>query len=267
MIEFSDIQSIYFILPLAGFVIGVFGTVIGGGGGFFFIPLLTLLIGVPAQTAVITSLVATIPICLVGSFGHYRNKNINFKVAAILILGGVIGAFAGAGITQWITEEQLKVAFGIYSILIALNMVFSTLKKQQPVNGAKEKYEDPKFSRITKGSFFGLVAGLITGTFGTSGTAPVIAGLFSLKIPFKIVIGTSLIVVLFNTIFAVGAHFLIGNIDLTLVFFLTAGSAIGAMAGPRLLSRIKLDKAERSAGYWYALVMIAIGILMIAGRN
>ena len=267
MIEFSDIQGIYFILPLVGLIIGLFGTMVGGGGGFFFLPVLTLVLNVPAQTAVITSLVATLPICIVGSLGHYRKNNLNFNVALILIGGGIIGAFVGAKITGWITEEQLKIAFGIYSILIALNMVLNTRRKQKTADETEKEDAGYGFLKIAKGSSFGLVAGLITGTFGTSGTAPVIAGLFSLKVPFKIVIGTSLIVVLVNTIFAVGAHFLIGRIDLTLVFFLTAGSAVGAVAGPKLISKIKLDRAEKSAGYWYAAIMVIIGVLMIIGRN
>lgn len=84
MIDFSEIQDIYFILPLLGFIIGLFGTMVGGGGGFFFLPILTLLLKVPAQAAVITSLVATLPICIVGSLGHYRKNNIDFKVATLL---------------------------------------------------------------------------------------------------------------------------------------------------------------------------------------
>ncbi len=268
MIEFSEIQSAYFILPLFGLIIGLFGTMIGGGGGFFFLPILTLGFKVPAQTAVITSLAATLPICLVGSFGHYRKNNIDLKVALILIAGGMIGAFSGAAITRHITEPQLKVAFGIYSILIAMNMVNNTRKKQRETeNNTDQEKSKHKFIRIIKGSSFGLAAGLITGTFGTSGTAPVIAGLFSLKIPFKVIIGTSLIVVLVNTLFAVSAHFLIGRMDLTLVLFLTAGSAIGALLGPKILSKIKLDRAEKSAGYWYAAIMVIIGMLMILGSN
>lgn len=112
-----------------------------------------------------------------------------------------------------------------------------------------------------------MAAGLITGTFGTSGTAPILAGLFSMRIPFKMVIGTSLLAVLVNTIFAVGAHFIVGKIDLTLVIFLTAGSTLGAIIGPRLLAKIQIDKSESKAKYAYAIIMVAIGILMILGRN
>ena len=267
MIEFSDIQNIYFLLPIIGFIIGGFGTMLGGGGGFFFIPLLTLWIRVPAQTAVITSLVATLPICIVGTLGHSRQKNLDFRIAGIFIVTGIVGAIVGAKISSSISEMLLRTAFGIYSILIALNMVLETARKKRnkKESSNENQYEADKKARILKGSFFGLAAGTITGTFGTSGTAPVLAGLFSMKIPFKMVIGTSLLIIMVNTICAIGAHFVVGRIDLTLVAFLTAGSAVGAVVGPQMLSRIQIEKSESKAKYWYAAVMVGIGILMIVG--
>ena len=266
MIFHSSIEPIYFLLPLIGLIIGLFGTMLGGGGGFFFLPILTLLLRVPAQTAVITSLVATLPICIVGSFGHYRKSNIDFRIAPMFAFAGIAGAFIGAGITSRINASQLKISFGVYSVLIAFNVAFSTWRKKRTnVNGAEEQQKDGGLIKIAKGSFFGLCAGIITGTFGTSGTAPVLAGLFSMRIPFKMVIGTALLIVLINTVFAVGAHFLIGKIDLTLVYFLTAGSTIGAIAGPRLLAETKTDRSENTIKYWYAAVIVVLGILMIVG--
>ncbi|MEL7589078.1 MAG: TSUP family transporter, partial [Prolixibacteraceae bacterium] len=106
---------------------------------------------------------------------------------------------------------------------------------------------------------------MTTGTFGTSGTAPVLAGLLSMQMPLKTVIGTSMLIVLANAFFAVGAHFLVGRIDLTLVGFLTAGSAIGALIGPKLLANAKTERSEGKFRYGYAAVMLALGILMIVG--
>ena len=262
MIVHSSIEPIYYLLPVLGFIIGLLGTMLGGGGGFFFLPILTLLLHVPMQTAVITSLVATLPIALVGSVGHYRKRNVDFRMACLFTLTGIIGAFIGAGITSRISSEELTLSFGIYSVLIALNIVYSTYRKKRAEDGGMAQ-DHSHSAKMAKGSFFGLFAGLITGTFGTSGTAPVLAGLFSLRIPIKMVIGTSLLIVLVNTVFAIGAHFLVGQIDLTLVSFLTAGSAIGALSGPHLLSRSKIDRSENNARYGYAVVMAALGILMM----
>nr|MDA3866288.1 sulfite exporter TauE/SafE family protein [Salinivirgaceae bacterium] len=246
-------------------IVGLFGTMLGGGGGFFFLPILTLLIGVSAQTAVITSLVATLPICVVGSLAHYHKGNIDFRIGALFALTGIAGAVFGTAITSRISTEQLKISFGVYSIVIALNIVWDAWRKKQTEKNGNGQNELSRFAKNSKSSFFGFLAGIITGTFGTSGTAPVLAGLFSLNISLKIVIGTSLMVVLSNTVFAVAAHFLVGKIDLTLVCFLTAGSIVGALIGPWFLSKIKTDNSENKVRYLYAAVMVVLGILMIIG--
>jgi uncharacterized membrane protein YfcA len=263
LIFHSSFEPIYLLLPIIGFIIGMFGTMLGGGGGFFFLPVLTLIIGAPPQVAVATSLAATLPICIVGSLGHYRKGNIDIRTGWLFIIAGMFGAFMGAGITGLLTARQLKVSFGVYAILIALNLVYNTWKKKKSENKGEEQADASPLVKAGKGSFFGLSAGLIAGTFGTSGTAPVLAGLFSMRLPVKIVIGTSLVVVLANTIFAVGAHFLVGQIDLTLVWFLTAGSIVGAVLGTKLLSRANVDRSENNIRYIYALVMVAIGVLMM----
>jgi uncharacterized membrane protein YfcA len=263
MIEFSEIQNSYYILPLVGFIVGLFGTMLGGGGGFFFLPILILLVRVPAQTAVITSLVATLPICIVGSLSHFHNRNIDFGIGVLFALAGIAGAFFGAEITSRISAEQLKISFGIYSVAIALNIVWDARHNKQAEKNRNRLNELSRFAKNLKSSFFGFLAGTITGTFGTSGTAPVLAGLFSLNIPLKKVIGTSLIVVLSNTIFAIGAHFLVGRIDLTLVYFLTTGSIIGALIGPRFLSKIKTGNFDNKVRYLYAALMVVLGILML----
>jgi len=256
----SDITSLYFVLPAIGFIVGLFGTMLGGGGGFIFLPVLTFLLHVPASIAVTTSLVATLPICTVGTLGHVKQRNIAYTIAPAFLLAGAAGTFAGTAIAGRISDEGLKTAFGIYAVLIAGNIFHSTWKRKTKDHTAQQQR---RWTKTTKGPFFGLMAGLITGVFGASGTAPVLAGLLSMNIPLKKVVGTSLLVVLVNTVFAVGAHALVGQTDLTLVYFLTAGSALGAIAGPRLLSKANVGSSENKVRYGYAAVMILIGILMI----
>lgn len=265
MIFHSPVEAFYFLLPLLGFIIGLFGTMLGGGGGFFFLPILTLFLGIQAQIAVITSLVATLPIGVIGTVAHYRKGNVNPRIGFVFSSAGIIGAIVGAGITSLIDANQLKIGFGIYSILIALHMISNINSKAKGLRSKTQREGGIGLLEKAKGLFFGLCAGLITGTFGTSGTAPVLVGLFSMNIPLKMVIGTSLMVVLANSLFAVGAHFLVGAIDLTLVGFLTIGSTIGALLGPSLLSKLKTDKSESRVKYIYAVVIVAIGVAMIMG--
>ena len=266
MIFHSHFESVYLWLPLIGFAIGYIGSMLGGGGGFFFIPILTLLFNVPAQVAVATSLAATLPIGIIGSVGHHRNKNIDINLGVAFAVTGIFGALAGAGITGLISTRQLKISFGIYSILMASLLIFGNLKEKKEKADGIEIPDRSTWQKITRGSFFGILSGLITGTFGTTGTAPVQAGMFAMRMPIKLVVGTSLLVSTVNTFSALTAHFLVGKIDLTLVGFLTAGTIIGAMLGPKQLAGIKFGRAEGPIRLWYAIGMIVLGIVMIITR-
>jgi hypothetical protein len=264
MIFHSSFEYIDLWLPLVGFLVGLIGTLIGGGGGgFFFIPILTILFGAPAQVAVATSLAATLPICIIGSIGHYRNDNVDVRLGLIMAGAGILGALGGAGFTSLITHKQLIICYGSYAILIALLMIRSIWNKKKDEANGVEKSEDSKFKQVAKGTFFGLVAGVITATFGTTGATPAQAGLLAMRKPVKVVIGTSLMVVMANTTSALGAHFLVGEIDLTLVYFLTAGTILGALVGPKLLKGAKLERIDGPIRLWYALGMILFGIVMI----
>lgn len=263
MIFHSPFENSYLWLPLIGFTIGFFASVIGSGGGFFFLPALILIYNVPAQTAVATSLAATLPICIVGSVGHLRNNHVHLKIGTVFALAGVLGAVAGAGLSNLVTSGQLKTGFGIYSLLIALQILISNRRIKQ---SRKKGIDVPKMSdrkRNRKGSMYGFMAGLVTGTFGTSGAAPVMAGLLSMHIPLKVVAGTSLLIITATTFSALSTHFLIGKIDLTLVGFLTSGAVIGAFTGPRFLAGIKTDKAESPARLWYAIGLLIFGVLLL----
>lgn len=256
----------YLWLPLIGFIVGFCGAVIGGGGGFFFLPVLILLFDVPAQVAVPTSLAATIPVCIAGSVAHHRKNNLHLPTGIIFAVAGVFGAMSGAGITSLITETQLQISFGVYSILMALQMLFGLWKENRAKTKGERLKPLKKSTLYLRGSLYGFLGGIITGTFGTSGIAPVMAGMFSLRMPLKLVIGTSLIVVCANTLSALGAHFMVGEIDLTLVYFLTVGTIIGALTGPVVLAGVKLDNAESPVRKWFALAMIAFGVVMIVTK-
>jgi uncharacterized protein len=263
MIFHSSFENIYLWLPLIGFTIGFFASMLGTGGGFFFLPALILLFSVPAQIAVATALAATLPICIVGSISHYRNQNIHLNLGMVFSIAGIIGAILGAGLSNLVTSNQLKIGFGIYSILIALKMIYNNRKVKKAAKTGIELPDDSKQKKIRRGSLYGFLAGIVTGTFGTNGAAPILAGLFTMRIPIKLVAGTSLMVITITTVSALGAHFLVGRIDLTLVYFLTFGSVIGAFSGPRLLAGIRIGKAEGPIRNWYAWGLIAFGILMI----
>ena len=263
MFFYSEFQQSYYWLPLIGFTIGVLASMIGSGGGFFFPLILILFFSTPAQVAVATSLAASLPLCASGTIGHYRKKNIHLRLGLVFGITGILGAIAGAWITRLLTPGQLKTAFVFYSVFLAGIIIMNSYRKKKKDEQTQESSGQLDMGKISKGSVFGLAGGIISGTFGTSGSIPVIAGLMALRTPLRLVVGTSLFVVLINTVSALTSHLLVGQIDLTLVFLLTSGSVIGAALGPHLLLKVNLQKSEKPVKLAVAVMVIVSGIVMI----
>lgn len=77
------------------------GGLLGVGGGFVMVPLQVMVAGVPPLRANATSLVAIVPISIVGAVVYYvagagGHPNIQIGFAGLLVLGGVAGAYVGA---------------------------------------------------------------------------------------------------------------------------------------------------------------------------
>lgn len=262
----SAYESGYLWLPLAGFIIGFAASMTGSGGGFFFLPVLILFFHVPAQVAVATSLAATLPICIAGSLSHYRHGHIDSRLGALFAGAGIAGAVTGAVLTNHVSSALLKTGFGIYALLMAVPILMNYWKRKRTNHDGQEEKKAAGKKETVRGGVYGFIAGMVAGAFGTSGAAPVLAGLLTMRIPVKLVVGTSLMIVLVNTFFALGTHFMVGEVDLTLVLFLAAGSGLGAYAGAKLLSGIRVSRMEGPVRLWYAVGLIVLGMVILFSR-
>ncbi|HTX78396.1 MAG TPA: sulfite exporter TauE/SafE family protein, partial [Longilinea sp.] len=117
-------------------------------------------------------------------------------------------------------------------------------------------------TKIVLGSFFGIISGIMAGLFGTSGTATIVAGLYILGLPVTMVVGTSVLVVLFNALSGFVGHLIVGQFDLSLFLFLGIGAVLGAFVGPKLLARINVQTLEKVYGVLFTLLVISFGLIM-----
>ncbi|MGD0342751.1 MAG: sulfite exporter TauE/SafE family protein [Bacteroidales bacterium] len=261
MVDFT-ITSNFLWLPLIGFVIGLLVTIFGGGGGFFYVPILILLFHVNTQLAVVTSLAATIPTVIVGSIEHYKKGNIDLKVGVIFGVAGLIGALLGAYISHLISSSLLKKLFGLYSILLTVPMILTSKNRLKNLNNKTIVSKPLTSIRTLLCSFFGILSGLMAGLFGTSGTASIVAGLYILGLPVTIIVGTSVLVVLFNAVSGLAGHLLVGQFNLMLFLLLGSGSIIGGFLGPRILAKINVQTLEKVYGILFILLVLSCGIIM-----
>jgi uncharacterized protein len=258
-----DLNLIF--LPLFGFIIGLLATTLGGGGGSLYVPILTLFFGVPPQVAVATSLATMLPSTAVGAVGHYSRGNVDIRTGLILGMGGIIGTLIGAYIANLIPPDILKKILGVFLLIMVVPMVRRVWegRKKQEDEKTEDKITLLTGSRRIIASFFGFISGILAGVFGLSGAGPVTAGLYSFGLPAVMVVGTSVFVLMFNSIAGVWGYFLLGRFDLTLTLLLASGAVLGAFLGPRLIDRIGRVVFEKILPPVFIIISIILGLSLI----
>lgn len=118
------------ILVLAsGAGVGLLTGVLGVGGGFLVVPALVMLVGLPVQAAVGTSLVVIAMNSVAGFLGHAGNGSFDLILTLIFAGAGLVGTFAGAKLSKRISSSKLQKGFASFVILLALFLLYDNLPK------------------------------------------------------------------------------------------------------------------------------------------
>ena len=110
------------VLAIAiGAAAGVLAGLFGVGGGILFVPAL-LMLGLGQHQAEATSLLAIVPVVLVGSWRQRRYGNIVWGSVWKLGLGSLAGVVAGGLLAERLAPGSLQRLFGVLMIAIALEL-------------------------------------------------------------------------------------------------------------------------------------------------
>ncbi len=112
------------LAPLAlGFAAGILTVLLGIGGGFILFPAMIYLLGMAARVVIGTSLVMILSVSAVSTLVHaLTTQSVDIVLAALLLVGGVIGAQYGAMLATRIKPDLLRLALAILILLVALRM-------------------------------------------------------------------------------------------------------------------------------------------------
>jgi uncharacterized membrane protein YfcA len=112
---------------LIGLAAGVVAGLLGVGGGALFVPALTIGLGLSQVDAEATSLLAIIPVALVGAWRQRANGNIELRTGLQLGLLAVAGAVVGAAIANAVPERALEIGFAVLIAVVAVQLARRTL--------------------------------------------------------------------------------------------------------------------------------------------
>ncbi len=116
-----------YISPIAplmlGFFTGTLTILLGIGGGFILVPAMIYLFGMATQVVVGTSLFQTLFVTALATMVHATTtKAVDIVLAALLLVGSVVGAQVGARLATKVKPDYLRLALAIMVLGVGLRI-------------------------------------------------------------------------------------------------------------------------------------------------
>jgi hypothetical protein len=108
---------------LIGLCGGVLAGMTGVGGGILFVPGLAVFLSLSQVDAEATSLVAIVPVAIVGAWRQLGYGNVRLRDALPIGLLSLAGAFAGATLADTLSDRALRVGFALVLLFAAASLV------------------------------------------------------------------------------------------------------------------------------------------------
>lgn len=280
----QSVNAVFIIL--LGFVVGLLSGMFGVGGGFLTTPLL-IFYGIPPTVAVASASTQITGASVSGAMVHMRRGGVDIKMAGVMIAGGLAGSLIGAGLFRALQSTgQIDIVIGLLYVLILSSigalMLVDSLKSLGYLKVAAPDGRRPRHNRWVAslpmrwrfhGSgiyispvaplVLGFIAGILTVFLGIGGGFILVpAMIYLLGMPARVVIGTSLIMILAVSAVTTLVHAVTTRaVDVVLAALLLVGGVIGAQYGALLTLRIKPDLLRLAL----AIIILLVALRMFLG--
>ncbi|WP_295555652.1 sulfite exporter TauE/SafE family protein [uncultured Hyphomicrobium sp.] len=262
-----------------GFLSGMFGV----GGGFLMTPLL-IFSGIPSAVAVGTGAAQIVASSVSGAIAQYRRNNVDIKMGAVLLVGGVVGSVIGVKMVRILRmagQFDLFVALAYVTFLgvIGVLMLIESINAIQAARSGQPRmarrsgqhnwiHKLPLKMRFHRSKLYisaippmmiGAFVGFLGAIMGAGGGFIMIpAMIYLLRVPTNVVVGTSLFQIVFvaavTTVMQSTENF---SVDIVLALLLIVSGVIGAQYGARAGARLKGEQLR---------LLLAALVLLVAGR-
>ena len=279
-------QSVNALIIIAlGWLVGVLSGMFGIGGGFLTTPLL-MFYGIPPPVAVASATTQITGASVSGVMVHMRRGGLDIQMAGVMVVGGIFGSVAGAGMFRALQASgQIDVTIGALYVLLLGGIGGLMLKDALHALGwieASEGAAAPRHNRwvaslplrwrFTASGLYisplaplaiGFAAGILTVLLGIGGGFILVpAMIYLLRMPPRVVIGTSLAMVLCVSAATTIIHAVTTQaVDIVLAALLLLGGVVGAQYGAILATRLKPDLLR----FALAVVILLVAFRMALG--
>ena len=282
--------NIFLLLGLGG-AVGFLSGLFGVGGGFLMTPLL-IMAGIPPLVAAASDSNQIVAASTSATYAHYRMGNVDFKMGALLLIGGVLGGGLGVQLIKVLrsmgnADFVIKITYVVMLGVVGSYMFMESLQSLRKASMVARKVETAKpslyvrfvqslpfqmkfpksgvtlsiFLPIILGIFVGILAAIM-GVGGGFIMVPVMV--YMLRMPMHVVVGTSLFQILFTCVNVTVLQAMENHtVDMILAIILLLGSTVGAQFGARLSRRLKGDQLKIILASVVLLVMVQMLVGLI----
>ena len=105
-----------------GFAGGVTGGLLGVGGGVLFVPALVFFLGLSQISGESTSLLAIIPVAILGAWRQRGYGNVRLREALVVGVLSAPGVIAGTALANALSERALQISFAGLQLFFAAGL-------------------------------------------------------------------------------------------------------------------------------------------------
>ena len=275
-------QNIFFLLSI-GYIAGVLSGMFGVGGGFLTTPIL-ILSGVPPAIAVGSEANHIVGSSLTGFLNYFRRKNVDIVMGTILLLGGVIGSATGVFLFRLLSikgriEEVISFTYILFLGFVGIYMLYESLKTRKKKKSGnlmklhvhswmhglpfRIKFRRSKlYISIIPPLLISYIIGILAAIMGVGGGFILVpAMIYLLGMSTQVVIGTSLMQVLFVSITSTVMHAYVNQtVDIILSGLLLVGGVLGVQMGALIVQRISGEVLRMLLG----IIIISLCMFLVS---
>ena len=286
----AEMSANIFLFLGMGTVVGFMSGLFGVGGGFLMTPLL-ILSGIPSAVAVGTQAAQIVASSVSGAIAQWQRGNVDLKLGAILIAGGLLGSVVGVHFVKWLRvigqfDSAVALSYvtflgivGGMMLVESLNTIRKTHAGQQIavrqsgqhnwVHGLPLKmrfHRSKLYISAIPPLLIGILIGFLAAIMGVGGGFVMIpAMIYLLRVPTNVVVGTSLFQIVFVTAATTVLHAIQNQtVDIILALLLMIGGVIGAQFGVAAGARLKGEQLRFLLAAMVILVCLRMAWGLIA---
>jgi uncharacterized membrane protein YfcA len=242
-----------FILAVA---IGLSLGLLGGGGSILTVPILVYVMKMDPKLSIALSLAIVGATSLLGVYGHYKNGNVDLKIASIFGPFAMAGTYLGAILSQYFTGQAQLILFAVIMLLASIFM----LRKPKKESEEESLREKPKKLNIPLIIGEGIFVGVITGLVGVGGGFLVVPALVLLTgLSMKKAVGTSLLIIALKSFSGFLGY--VGLVEVPWAFLgqFILFSGAGIFIGTYLVKFVSQAKLKKT----FAIFLVVMGTFIL----